>query len=296
MEHNFRKTDKKALQAEFHKACGDESFSKLIKTLKLPNGTLMKYTHPLSKSTNEIKNCKTCKNLLACKNEIIGHYYLPEVYGAELIFTYAACKYQKKQTEENAFKKYVVSVGLPNEIDSAKMSDIEVNDKKRMPIIKAIDKFIGDYGKKSLNGLYLSGSFGSGKTFLVSACLNELAKQEVNVAKVYWPAFLKKLKEFNHESNELFEQVMKARVLLIDDIGAETCTNWSRDEILGTLLQYRMEEKLPTFFTSNLNLEELEIHLSLTTDSTDRVKARRIIERIKQLTNELSLISINRRK
>ena len=60
--------------------------------------------------------------------------------------------------------------------------------------------------------------------------------------------------------------------------------------------QYRMNNKLTTFFTSNLTIDELEQHLSITKDSEDRVKARRIIERIKQLTNDMDLVSINRRK
>ena len=84
-------------------------------------------------------------------------------------------------------------------------------------------------------------------------------------------------------------------ILLIDDLGAETVTNWSRDEILGTILQYRMENNLSTFITSNLNIEELEIHLSLAKNNMDKVKARRIIERIKQLTYDIELISKNRR-
>ena len=84
-------------------------------------------------------------------------------------------------------------------------------------------------------------------------------------------------------------------ILLIDDIGAENVTAWGRDEILGTILQYRMNNKLSTFFTSNLTLEELEVHLSLSKNSEDKVKARRIIERIKELTENLELVSINRR-
>ena len=43
-------------------------------------------------------------------------------------------------------------------------------------------------------------------------------------------------------------------------------------------------------------IEELEEHLSITTSSSDKVKARRIIERIKYLTDEMTLIGINRRK
>ncbi len=83
---------------------------------------------------------------------------------------------------------------------------------------------------------------------------------------------------------------------MLDDIGAETVTEWGRDEVLGTILQYRMEEHLPTFFTSNLTLEELADHLSMTKREVDVVKARRIIERIKQLTEEITMISVNLRK
>ena len=88
----------------------------------------------------------------------------------------------------------------------------------------------------------------------------------------------------------------KTPLLLIDDIGAEKVTSWARDEILGTILQSRMNNLLPTFFTSNLNIQELETHLSLINESEDKVKARRIIERIQQLTDDMELISVNRRK
>ena len=56
-----------------------------------------------------------------------------------------------------------------------------------------------------------------------------------------------------------------------------------------------MEEELPTFFTSNLTIEELEKNLSITTTGADKIKARRIVERIKQLTISLELVSKNRR-
>ena len=56
-----------------------------------------------------------------------------------------------------------------------------------------------------------------------------------------------------------------------------------------------MNNKLTTFFTSNLSIEELEHHLAITKGSEDKVKARRIIERIKQLTEDKELVSFNRR-
>ena len=88
---------------------------------------------------------------------------------------------------------------------------------------------------------------------------------------------------------------MTSDVLLIDDIGAENNSAWARDEVLGTILQYRMDNDLTTFFTSNFTIEELENVLSETSKGTDEIKARRIIERIKYLTIEEKLISKNKR-
>ena len=92
-----------------------------------------------------------------------------------------------------------------------------------------------------------------------------------------------------------FERVKTTPILLIDDIGAENVTPWARDEILCSILQYRMEEHLPTFFTSNLTLDELSGHLASSKDGASEVKARRIIERVKQLTTDLEMISKNLR-
>ena len=59
--------------------------------------------------------------------------------------------------------------------------------------------------------------------------------------------------------------------------------------------KYRMNENLATFFTSNLNIDELESTLAVTKDKSDKVKARRIIERIKFLTEDIEIIGKNRR-
>ena len=91
-------------------------------------------------------------------------------------------------------------------------------------------------------------------------------------------------------------QFQRVDLLLLDDIGAEKVTEWGRDEVIGTILQYRMDHHLPTFFTSNMNLKELESHLANYSKSIDELKERRIIERIKQLAMPMELISENRRR
>ena len=149
--------------------------------------------------------------------------------------------------------------------------------------------------------MYLCGNFGSGKSYLIAATFNELAKENIKSAIVFWPEFLNSLKSsFNSEIKSEFQNkynyVKKVDILLIDDLGAESVTPWARDEILCPILQYRMDEKLPTFFTSNLNLEALENHLAITSKGDEAIKAGRIISRIKQLTEYQELISKNLRE
>ena len=94
-----------------------------------------------------------------------------------------------------------------------------------------------------------------------------------------------------------YNEVKYAKFLLIDDLGAEIVTSWSRDEILGTILQYRMQENYQLFITSNLDIKELEEHLSITNNNkSEKVKARRIIERVKQLTVDIKMVGENKRK
>lgn len=109
---------------------------------------------------------------------------------------------------------------------------------------------------------------------------------------------MKRLKASFNEYNydDVLDEIMTSDILLIDDIGAENNSAWARDEVLGTILQYRMDNDLTTFFTSNFNIDELESVLSETSKGTDEIKARRIIERIKYLTEEQTLISGNKRK
>lgn len=294
---NFRRVDiDHLLLKEYVKALKDEEFKKLVTRLNCPEEIAKKYTSKLERSVKELHNCKNCKGLEQCKNAIDGCIYYPQKEEDTLRFNYVACKYKLKQLEENKFK--AVTFEEPLAIQNARMADIDLNDKKRVKLIKWINDFYKKYDSKNTKkGLYLHGSFGSGKTFIIAALLNELAKKRVKTMIIYYPEMLRVLKEsFSDDFDSKMHAIKHSEVLLIDDIGAESVTSWSRDEILGTILQYRMDAELPTFFTSNLTISELETHLANTKMGVEVVKARRIIERIKQLTEDIELISDNRRQ
>lgn len=286
-----------ALKRSYMDACSNKDFQEFVEKVNAPVDILMKYTSLLEDSMKEYKNCKNCKNILTCKNMIEGFCYQPELEGNFLHFSYVMCPKKRKLENEQSYLKNIKYYQMSKDIKTASFKDLYKDDTNRTPILKYMMNFIKEYEKeKKGKGLYLTGSFGSGKTYLIAALLNELAKKGFNCVIVYYPEFLRDLKSsFKTDYDEKFNHVKKTDLLLIDDIGAESVTNYSRDEVLGPILQYRMEQHLPTFFTSNLTLEELESHLSITSSGADKVKARRILERIKQLTQEMELVSKNRR-
>lgn len=292
-----KKKNLTTLKQSFINAMKNSEFKEYIDTLKIEEEILMKYTSTLEEASCEYHNCKNCPNLLMCKNKVEGYQLVPQREKNMLSFSYVMCKYKKKQEEEERYLKNISYYNISKELQKASFKDLYKDDSMRVPVLKYMMDFMKGYeNHESVKGLYLTGSFGTGKTYLISALFNDMAKKNVKCAIVYYPEFLRDLKaSFQTDYKEKFEYIKKSELLLLDDIGAENVSSFSRDEVLGPILQYRMEENLPTFFTSNLTLEELEENLSITSSGSDRVKARRIIERIKQLTQQMELVSKNRR-
>ena len=287
------------LNNEYAMLLKDETFKKLVDTLDIKTTDLITNQHHLETSSTQLKKCNKCKCLLECTSDMNGYVYYPKVINKKLFFSYIPCKYKKQLLKEEQYKKYITLYDMPKELTNASIKDIWLTDKKRIPIIKEMTKFIDEYIEtKQGKGIYLHGSFGSGKTYLISALINSLATKGVKTAIVYYPEFLRSLKAGFEEGtySSKFNYIKNIPILLLDDIGAETTSVWNRDEILGSILQHRMSNNLPTFFTSNFSINELEQHLSLTKAGVDEIKSRRIIERVKFMTTEMSLVTINNRQ
>ena len=283
---------RKELLETYRKNLVDKAFSDLVIKNKIKEEVGSLYNSDLEDSVGELKNCSQCKGLFECKNKVMGHYLYPKLMGKIIDLVYVPCQYKKENDklleEKNTANK---------EFLQARFKNIDVKDKNRVEVIKWIKKFYDEYDfYKDMKGLYLHGSFGSGKSFLIYALLNELKEnKKVDFVALYFPEVLRDLKEDWDTYRDKMDRYSTVPVLLLDDIGAEQVSEWGRDEVLGTILQNRMNNHLTTFFTSNLTIEELEYHLSLAKSNLDKVKARRIIERIKQLSVDIELITNNKR-
>lgn len=291
------KANQEKLQQAYMDAYHDPKFADYVEHLDVNDMVLMRYTSRIEEAVLEFHHCNNCQGLEYCQNKVFGHVFVTEKENDGLNFGYEACPFLKKQQQRLAYQKNITCYDLPKEIREASFKKIYKDDKNRSPIIRYFKEFIELYqSKKNPKGIYLHGSFGSGKTYLIAALFNEMAKKGTEGALVYYPELLRSLKSSFHSNyEERFDFLKHVPLLLLDDIGAENVTAWGRDEVLGPLLQYRMEEHLPTFFTSNLTLSELEKTLALTGTGAEKVKAKRIIERITQLSVDIELVSQNRR-
>lgn len=200
--------------------------------------------------------------------------------------------------KEAAIKKRLNLINFPSSLKNVSFLDVYRDDVRRLTVLNRMIKFVNDY-PNNLKGLYLYGDFGVGKSFMVAALAHDLSeKRGVSSTLLHYPSFVIDVKNAIGDGNvkTLVDEIKMAEVLILDDIGAEQSTAWVRDEILQVILQYRMQEDLPTFFTSNFNFEDLEKHFAKGKNGNDETwEARRVMERIRYLAEETRLEGENRR-
>ena len=255
------------------------------------------------KSASKLYEFVTLKKQIAQGKQTFAPGYLPTlaISNHRIEVVYVPTAELKARREQKALEARVKTINLPRSVRKAQLKDYERSD-ERMEALKAALDFVNSYSKKPKEfhkGLYLEGRFGVGKTYLLAAIANDLAKRGYQTTLVHFPSFAVEIKSSisKNQTTEYIDSLKKAQVLMIDDIGADSLSSWLRDDVLGVILQYRMQEELPTFFSSNLSLTQLEQQY-LTVNNrgeAEPLKAKRIMERIKFLADEYHVVGKNRR-
>jgi primosomal protein DnaI len=252
--------------------------------------------------TKSVDGCKACPGLNACPNALQGHSLVaePDVCGDKKIaFTSYPCRHQIAADKKKIMQSRIKSYFVPESVVNMTFDDLE-NDPDRMEAIKAGMMFSLKFQRgKTTRGLYFNGAFGVGKSAIFGAIAQELAGRGVDVLMVYLPDFLGEVKDAikTGEVESKLDALRSVDVLMIDDIGAEPLSIWTRDEVLGPILQRRME-RLPTLYTSNLTMYELQKHLSQVKDERvpNPTKGARLIERIEPFVTVVKVGGKNRRR
>lgn len=231
--------------------------------------------------------------------------YIAKGYSPILVMNegYADVSYQETRELIDAKTKAAISdrinlVNLPKSYRNIRMSDFDINNASRMKALSELLDFVEQYPSPDQKGLYLFGDMGIGKSHLMAAMARELSEQKgISTTLLHFPSFTIDVKNAISTGSvkEEIDAVKSVPVLILDDVGAEQATSWVRDEILQVILQYRMLEDLPTFFTSNYSFNDLEKKWANIKGNDETWQAKRVMERVRYLAKEFHLEGANRR-
>jgi primosomal protein DnaI len=272
----------------------------------LDDRTLRINLNKLYQMSNEYRNCRECPGLERCPNDMQGHstrITCEELNGQWQLFDEKTpcSKWLANEQRERIRRRitsYYAQVDVSGEeYDEEQMFDL---DAERRQAVHRLLAFIEEARSEGLpkKGLYLMGSFGTGKTYLAGYLLSKLAREGFSGVIVYMPEFVEDAKALMMEPQKLKEtlSLMKECDLLVfDDIGAENLSPWVRDHVLGAILNYRMNRK-PTFYTSNHDLASLEKHFSFTHKEGEEMhKGQRLMDRIRPFVDVIHVRGRNQR-
>lgn len=246
---------------------------------------------------DSLKICENCKGLDACKQAKKGEYVTLNCDGT--IYnevTYCKLYLEKKRKEKRL--SYFVRCDIPEAYENLTLDKVEpVDDNISNLMLECYDIL----DEKRYKGLYIYGDLGVGKTYMCMALANSLANKQKKVAFVKVNFFVNEMRKLISINNEEYDKTLKSLktvdYLILDDIGSESVSAYSRDDLLFNILDYRMEYKLTTIFTSNLSKDALLKHYTYDVkDNSSIIRAKRLYERVDILSDDFVLEGKNKRR
>ncbi|ARK23280.1 hypothetical protein SporoP37_00295 [Sporosarcina sp. P37] len=182
------------------------------------------------------------------------------------------CECYENQVKQREIDKKLDLSGIPPIFSQATVHSFDANrytkqsDRDTALVAKkAAANFVENYAvmKEHGKGLYLYSQVkGSGKTRLASSIANALVKLHgVDIAFIKSADLISQVKKTFGSKETSADEVVKAfrevEVLVVDDLALKGATEFE-EGILYDVMDYRLEHKKSTIFTSNVTIPELE--------------------------------------
>ncbi len=234
--------------------------------------------------------CEDCTGLKMCRQDTLGYQPVLEYVNERVRLSYQPCNFLRHSDAQRSIENRVKSMYMPAMISQATLDDFHLTTDSRKTLYKTIMTIMNQVKlDEKVKGLYLTGRYQIGKTYTLGAMANYFAKVNKTVFIGYYPDMVREIKSSIKDGSleSIISELKHVDVLMLDDIGGESPSQWVRDEVLGPILQHRLLDEKLTFFSSNVPLKELDKYLTESDQRADKIKAFRIIERIRGLAEEV---------
>ena len=181
------------------------------------------------------------------------------------IVTILAPDYRRAGVAQDQSELSSLGLHTHQTFDSFDLRERELPKEEADNLSKAV-QIAQNYAQDPSGWLAFLGEYGCGKTHLAAAIANQRVDQQHPALFVVVPDLLDHLRAtFNPQSSvsfdKRFEEIRRAPLLVLDDLGTESATPWAREK-LYQIFDYRYNANLPTVITTAINIEKLDPRLA----------------------------------
>ena len=227
------------------------------------------------------KSCINCSGMKNCNHFTKGHRYgLKRDDDNDLTDYFTICDYYKDYYVRKNNLIYT-TFNQDNILDECQKRFIL--DNPQLLGLEYIKKIIQIQNNDNVSGVYLKVSNSKMRLKIIqSLAYNLLLNHKVSIVK--FSDLLKNIKsEFKTSGNETYNLLLDSEILIVDGLGNEAITSWSRDEILLSILDNRLQNDKVTILCSEFSIEDLRKIYKI--GYNDDVKANQLVEKIKDINS-----------
>jgi primosomal protein DnaI len=254
----------------------------------LRHSALLEGMNALLSFRDQAAACAACPGLMECVSphpgmepQLVMNQGIPSLL-------YQPCRHKAAMPEH----RRIDALYVPKRIFEAALDDMDLIGESRRNVHRVLMQWLQAFdAKKPAKTLYLTGVYQAGKTYILAALANELAKRNQDVVFVYFPDWVREIKSSIGDGSleDKVRRLKTADVLFLDDFGGESQSAFVRDEIVGPILQYRLLDQKPTFFSSNIKMKSLVQSLAMSLTEAETIRSARIYERVAAMATEYEI-------
>lgn len=205
-----------------------------------------------------------------CTNSQGIHYDFDVVDNDKMFTRTYVCSKVQKKNNATRFKDYYLVCHFNKELYSKlRLSNNYINFSHHKSRLTLIQYLRGIIDGKLNHGIYLYGESGVGKTYILIAACNELARQRKTIAYVYVPRLIQEIRICPRASDvnnryDLVQNLKNVDFLVLDEFGSESPTDarWFYSSFISPILNFRRDYGMLTTFISNYSISDLKRKLT----------------------------------